>query len=130
MTHIGAIAIAAFFLGVGLAGQPFEPLHALEAGIVLAVLVAVLRQPLTGLRAFIMGFAGLIVTVALQHAFVGPSMHPDTFAWQLYFGVYPGTGVVALALGLLGAATVGRQRAPQAIAGIGTIAGIGILFLL
>ena len=130
MTQIRAIGIAAFFLGTGLAGEPLQPLHALVGAIAVAVLVIALARPGTPLQIFVVAFFGVLLSTALAHAYIGASTRPTTFAQQLYLNVYPGTGVVGIGLGLLGAASLGRKNAPPVIAAIGAIVGIGLFFLL
>ncbi|HVA32653.1 MAG TPA: hypothetical protein VNG31_00805 [Candidatus Baltobacteraceae bacterium] len=130
MTQVRAVGIAAFFLGVGLAGQPLQLAHVLIAAGVVALLSVALERPGTPLQIFVVALFGVLVTTALAHAYVGPSMRPATFAEQLYLGLYPGSGVVGVGLGLLGAASHGRRYAPRAISGIGAIVGVALFFLL
>lgn len=130
LNHTRATGIAAFFLGVGLAGHPFDLLAALVAGGLILVMVLALERPGTPFKAFLVGLVGVLVVAALQHVTIGPSMHPQVFAYQLYFGLYPGSGVVGLGLGLLSAASFGRPHAPYAMAVIGTLVGVALFFLL
>jgi hypothetical protein len=130
MTQIRAVGIAAFFLGIGLAGAPLQPLQAFVAAIVVAVLALALARPGKPIQIFAVAFFGVLISTSLAHAFVGPSTRPTAFAQQLYLNVYPGTGVVGIGLGLLGAASSGRKYAPPVIAGIGAIVGLGLFFLL
>jgi hypothetical protein len=113
MTQLLAVAIAAFFLGVGMAGEPFAPLHALLAITILLLGAAVLDRRSTPLIAFLFGMAGVLLTCYLQHS-----------------EIYPGTGIVGLGLGALAAATLGRRTAPMAVAVLGTLVGTGLFFLL
>ncbi|HXO16613.1 MAG TPA: hypothetical protein VN909_00425 [Candidatus Dormibacteraeota bacterium] len=113
MTQLIAVAIAAFFLGIGMAGEPLAPLHALLAiAILLLIAVALGRRP-SPLIVFLFGFAGVLLTCYLQHA-----------------EVYPGTGVVGLGLGGLAASSLGRRTAPVLVAALGTVVGSGLFFLL
>ncbi len=130
MTHVRAVGIAAFFLGIGLAGEPLQPGHALIAALVIAILTLALQRPGTPLQIFVVSFFGVLLSTALAHAYVGPSIRPTTFAHQLYLNVYPGTGVVGIGLGLLGAASYGRTYAPTVIVIIGVIVGTVLFFLL
>ena len=130
LTHVRATGIAAFCLGVGLAGHPFDPIGALIALLIVAILVLALERPGTVLQTFIVAFGGVLISSILQHATIGPSMRPQTFASQLYFGLYPGSGVVAIGLALLATASHGRRNAPPVIAIIGTLVGLALFFLL
>jgi hypothetical protein len=115
-----AVAIAAFFLGLGMAGQPFEPRQALLAlallllvAVILELLLSVARDPRPSLIVFLFALAGVLLTCDLQHG-----------------EIYPGTGIVGLGLGALAAASFGRRTAPAAVAILGTVVGTGIFFLL
>jgi hypothetical protein len=130
MTQIRAAAIAAFFLGVGLAGEPFQPLHALVAALIVAILCLVLERNGTPLRGFLVAFFGTMITTALQHANVNPLTAPVDYSGQVYYGLYPGSAVVALGLGLLVAASYGRRTAPEVISGLGAVVGTSLFFLL
>jgi hypothetical protein len=130
VTQVRAVGIAAFFLGIGLAGEPFQPGRALLAAILVAILTLALQRPGTPLQVFAVGFFGVLGATALAHAYVGPSMRPQAFAHQLYLNVYPGAGVVGIGLGLLGAASLGRKDAPKVIAALGAIVGVVLFFLL
>ncbi|MBV8374851.1 MAG: hypothetical protein JO302_05015, partial [Candidatus Eremiobacteraeota bacterium] len=99
MRHVRAVGIAAVFLGIGLAGEPLQPFHVLVAAIVVTVLVLALERPGTPLQIFVVAFFGVIVSAALAHAYIGPSMRVATFARQLYFNLYPGCGVIGVGLG-------------------------------
>ncbi|MBV8197330.1 MAG: hypothetical protein JO263_04290 [Candidatus Eremiobacteraeota bacterium] len=113
MTQQRGVAIAAFFLGLGMAGQPFEPLHALLAGAIL-LFVAVALEPRGGpLLLFLFALAGVLLTCYVQHG-----------------EVYPGTGIVGLGLGGLAASSFGRRTAPALIATLGTVIGVSLFFLL
>jgi len=113
MTQLRAVAIAALFLGVGMAGSPLEPLHVLlAAALLLLFAVALERQPTT-LLVFLFGFAGVLLACYVQHS-----------------EVYPGTGVVGVGLGGLAAASYGRPYAPAAVAALGTVIGTTLFFLL
>jgi hypothetical protein len=113
MTQLLAIAIAAFFLGIGMAGEPLEPLRALICGVVLVV-VALAASSIRARQwaTFLFAFFGVLATCYVQHA-----------------AIYPGTGVVALGLGLLATSSFGRRTAPAAIAGFGSVLGLGLFFL-
>jgi hypothetical protein len=128
--QVVAVGIAAFFLGVGLAGQPFQIGHVLVAAAILAILTFALQRPGTPVQIFAVAFFGVLIVTALSHAYIGPSTRPASFAEQLYLNVYPGSGVVGLGLGLLGAASLGRKDAPKVIAAIGAIVGVVLFFLL
>jgi hypothetical protein len=130
LTQVRAVGIAAFFLGVGLAGQPLQIGHVLVAAAVIVLLTLALSRPGTPLQIFAVAFFGVLIATALSHAYVGPSTRPASFAEQLYLNVYPGSGVVGLGLGLLGAASLGRKDAPKVIAAIGVVVGVGLFFLL
>jgi hypothetical protein len=130
VTQVRAVAIAALFLGVGLAGEPLQPVHVLVAALVLLVLALALERPGTPLQIFVVAFFGVLISTGLAHAFVGPSLRISTFAQQLYFNLYPGCGVIGVGLGLLGAASHGRKHAPAVIAAIGAVVGIALFFLL
>lgn len=113
MTQLRAVAVAAFFLGMGMAGQPFELRQALLA-LALLLLFAVAVEPRSSpLLIFLFAFAGVLLTCYLQHG-----------------EIYPGTGIVALGLGGLAASSFGRRTAPAAVAILGTVVGTGIFFLL
>ena len=128
--HIRGTGIAAFFLGIGLAGHPFDLVGALIALVLVAILVVALERPGTTLQTFIVAVVGVLVTSVLQHTSIGPAWHPGPFAAQLYFGLYPGSGVVAIGLALLATASLGRKDAPYVIAVMGTLVGIALFFLL
>lgn len=130
MTHVRAVGIAAFCLGIGLAGEPLQPGHALIAALVVAILTLALQRPGTPLQIFVVSFFGVLLATALAHAFVGPSIPPTAFAHQLYLNVYPGSGVIGVGLGLLGAASYGRENAPTVIVIIGATVGAVLFFLL
>jgi hypothetical protein len=112
MTQLMAVAVAALFLGIGLAGEPLNPMHVLITAAILGVTAIVLGIRATPLVTFLVGFVGVLLACFLQHD-----------------EVYPGTGVVALALGALAASSYGRRLAPAVIAGLGVIVGI-VLFVL
>jgi hypothetical protein len=111
--HVAAVALAAYILGMGLAGAPLLPMHALIALIIVLVAAAIVSLRPSTLGMFLLGFFGVIVTAYLQHA----------------DGYLLGTGVVALGLGALAASSYGRQKAPVLIAVIGTVVGVGLYFL-
>lgn len=113
MTQLRSVAIAAFFLGIGMAGEPFAPLHALLAAAILMLVAVALEQRATPLIVFLFALAGVLLTCNLQHG-----------------EIYPGTGVVGLGLGGLAAASLGRPTAPAAVAVLGTLVGTGLFFLL
>lgn len=130
MTQMRAAAIAAFFLGIGLAGEPFQPIHALVSALIVAILCLALERNGTPLRGFIVAFFGTMITTALQHADVNPLTAPVDYSGQVYYGIYPGSAVVALGLGLLVAASYGRRTAPEVISGLGAVVGTSLFFLL
>jgi len=113
MTQLVAVAIAACFLGVGMAGEPFVPLNALLAVAILMLVAVALYRRQTPLIVFLFGLAGVLLTCKLQHG-----------------EIYPGTGIVGIGLGGLAAASLGRRTAPVFIAGLGTVVGTGLYFLL
>jgi hypothetical protein len=130
VTQMRAAAIAAFFLGIGLAGEPFGPLHALVAALLLVIFTLLLERNATPLKGFILAFFGVMVTCALQHANVNPLTAPVDYSGQIYYGFYPGSAVVALGLGILVAASFGRRTAPEVISGAGAVVGTALFFLL
>jgi hypothetical protein len=130
MTQVRAVAIAAVFLGVGLAGEPLQPARVLVAALAVAVLAFALERPGTPLQIFVVAFFGVLISAALAHAYIGPAMRAATFAQQAYFNLYPGCGVVGIGLGLLGAASHGRKHAPKVIAAIGAALGTALFFLV
>ena len=113
MTQLVAVAIAAFFLGIGMAGEPFVPLHALLALTILMLIALALDRRTSPLIVFLFGLCGVLLTCYLQHG-----------------EIYPGTGIVGIGLGGLAASSLGRRAAPAVIAGIGTIVGAGLFLLL
>jgi hypothetical protein len=113
MTQLHAVAIAAFFLGIGMAGEPFAPLQALLAAAILLLVAVVLEQRASPLIIFLFGLAGVLLTCDLQHG-----------------EIYPGTGIVALGLGALAASSFGRPNAPTAVAVLGTVVGTSLFLLL
>lgn len=113
MTQLVAVAIAAFFLGIGMAGEPFAPQHALLAIAILLLIGVALGRRASTLVVFLFGLAGVLLTCYLQHS-----------------EIYPGTGVVGIGLGALAAASHGRRAAPTVIAVLGTLVGITLFFLL
>lgn len=112
MTQLTAVALAALFLGIGLAGEPLEPWRALIAAALLALCLAAFGRRHTALVLFLVGFLGVIVTCVLQRG-----------------TAYPGTLIVALALGALAASSWGRKMAPAAIATLGAVIGSGLFFI-
>ncbi len=112
-TQLLAVAIAAFFLGIGLAGEPLVPLRAIVAGVVLVVAAIVLGRRASALVIFLVGFLGVLLTCYLQR--------------QDYYLL--GSGVVALGLGGLAASSYGRRTAPFIIVAVGAIVGAGLFFL-
>jgi hypothetical protein len=111
--HVAAVAVAAYLLGLGLAGRPFLSMHALIALVIVLVgaVIASLRPSTLGM--FLLGFFGVIVTAYAQHA----------------DGYLLGTGIVALGLGALATASYGRRQAPVVIALVGALVGAGLYFL-
>jgi hypothetical protein len=112
LTGLAAVATAAFFLGIGLAGEPLSPLRALVAGALLVLVAVLFGGRASPLLTFLTGFLGVIVTCVLQHGVA-----------------YPGTGVIALGLGVLGASSFGRRLAPALIASLGAVIGSGLFFI-
>jgi hypothetical protein len=113
MTQLLAVAIAAFFLGIGMAGEPFAPLHALLAIAILLLIATALDRRHSPIIVFLFGLSGVLLTCYLQHG-----------------EIYPGTGIVGIGLGGLGASSLGRRTAPAAVAVIGTLVGTSLFFLL
>jgi hypothetical protein len=113
MTQLVAVAIAAFFLGLGMAGEPFAPLHALLALTILLLIALALDRRATPLIVFLFGVTGVLLTCYLQHN-----------------EIYPGTGIVGIGLGGLAASSLGRRHAPAFVAIFGTLAGAGLFYLL
>lgn len=113
VTQLRAVAVAAFFLGIGMAGQPFALQRALLALALLLLLAIALEARSSPLVIFLFAFASVLLTCFLQHG-----------------EIYPGTGIVGLGLGGLAASSFGRRTAPAAVAVLGTLVGTGIFFLL
>jgi hypothetical protein len=113
MTQLRAVAIAAFFLGIGMAGEPLAPMRALLAAGILLLLAIALEQRTSPLVIFLVAFVGVLLTCYLQHG-----------------EFYPGTGIVALGLGGLAASSLGRRTAPVAVVVLGTVVGTSLFFLL
>lgn len=134
--QIRATALAALFLGIGLAGEPFDWFGALIAALVMVVFSVALERRAKALQAFVIGFFGVLLVSMIQHATLGQLIgHPlrstaPAVGRALYFGLYPGSAVVAIGLGLLSASSIGRKRAPQVIAIIGAVVGVALFFLL
>lgn len=112
MNQLAAVATAAFFLGIGLAGEPLVPLRAIVAAAALTLAVLLLSRSSSPLITFAIAFLGVIGTCAAQHG-----------------AIYPGTGVLALGLGGLAASSFGRKMAPALIAAIGAALGSGLFFI-
>ncbi len=112
-TQLMAVAIAAFFLGIGLAGEPLVPLRAIVAGVVLVVAAVILGRRASTLVVFLVGFLGVLVTCYIQR--------------QDYYLL--GSGIIALGLGSLAASSYGRRMAPLIIVTIGAVVGAGLFFL-
>lgn len=113
MSQLLAVAIAAFFLGIGMAGEPFAPLHALLAITILLLIATALDRRQTPLIVFLFGLSGVLLACYVEHG-----------------EIYPGTGVVGIGLGGLAASSLGRRYAPVVIALLGTIVGLTLYFLL
>lgn len=113
MTQLVAVAIAAFFLGIGMAGEPFMPLQALLAIAILLLVATALDRRQTPLIVFLFGLSGVLLTCYVQHG-----------------EIYPGTGIVGIGLGGLAAASLGRRTAPALVAVLGTLVGTSLFFLL
>jgi hypothetical protein len=113
MTQMLAVAVAAFFLGLGMAGEPFAPSHALLALAILLLVATALGRAASPLVIFLFGLAGVLSTCYLQHG-----------------EIYPGTGIVGIGLGVLAASSLGRRTAPALVAVLGTVVGTSLFFLL
>jgi len=113
VSQLVAVAIAAFFLGLVMAGEPLAPLHALLAICILLLIAAALDRIATPLLVFLFGLTGVLLTCYVQHG-----------------EIYPGTGIVGLGLGGLAAASLGRRTAPVLVATLGTVVGATLYFLL
>lgn len=113
MTQLLAVAIAAFFLGIGMAGEPLAPLHALLAIAILLLIASALDRRHSPLIVFLFGLTGVLLTCYLQHG-----------------EIYPGTGIVGIGLGGLAASSLGRRTAPAAVVVLGTLVGASLFFLL
>jgi hypothetical protein len=113
MTQLVAVAIAAFFLGVGMAGEPLAPLRALLAITILLLMAIAFERVQTPLVLFLFGLSGVLLTCYIQHD-----------------EIYPGTGIVGIGLGGLAAASLGRRTAPALVAVLGSVVGAGLYFLL
>jgi len=113
VTQLLAVAIAAFFLGIGLAGEPLAPLRAIIAGVVLVATAILLGGRASPLVTFLLGFMGVLLTCYLQH--------------QDYYLF--GSGVIALGLGGLAASSYGRRMAPALIVALGAVVGAGLFFV-
>ncbi|MBV8151941.1 MAG: hypothetical protein JO104_12385 [Candidatus Eremiobacteraeota bacterium] len=113
MTQLVAVAIAAFFLGLGMAGEPLAPLHAVLAIALLLMIAVALDRRVSHLIVFLFGLTGVLLTCYLQHG-----------------EIYPGTGIVGVGLGGLAASSLGRRTAPALIAVLGTVVGASLFFLL
>lgn len=96
-----------------MAGEPLEPLHVLLAAALLLLFAVALDRRPTTLLVFAFGFAGVLLSCFVQHS-----------------EVYPGTGIVGLGLGGLGAASFGRPHAPGVILVLGAVIGTALFFLL
>jgi CHASE2 domain-containing sensor protein len=116
MTQLRGTVIAAFFLGIGLASYPLDPLDALISLVVLAIFAFALERWSTPLVVFCVAFLGVLFTCYMQH----PPLRE----------IYPGTGVVGFGLGALAAASMGRKWAPSVIPLIGAGVGTAAFFLL
>lgn len=112
VTQLVAVVVAAFFLGIGLAGEPLEPLRATVCAAILAAAAVLLGSRASPLVTFLVGFLGVLLTCFLQHG-----------------AAYPGSGVIALGLGALAASSFGRKLAPALIATLGALIGAGLFFL-
>jgi hypothetical protein len=113
VTQLLAVAVAAFFLGIGLAGEPLAPLRAIIAGVALVVTAILLGRQASPLVTFLVGFLGVLLTCYLQH--------------QDYYLL--GSGVIALGLGGLAASSYGRRMAPVLIVALGALIGAGLFFI-
>jgi hypothetical protein len=110
--QVFAAAVAAVFLGIGLAGEPLMPLRALIAAVLVVGAALALSRLASPLLVFLLGFFGVILTHFLQNE--------DPYLL--------GTGVVALALGGLAAASYGRRLAPLLIVVVAAIVAAGLFF--
>jgi hypothetical protein len=111
--HVAAVAVAAYLLGLGLAGRPFFAMHALVALVIVVIGAAIVSIRPSSIGIFLLGFFGVIVTAYAQHT----------------DGYLLGTGIVALGLGALAVASYGRRLAPVVITLAGAIVGAGLFFL-
>ncbi len=114
MTQLRAVAIAAFFLGIGMAGEPLTPLRALLAGGLMLLIVTPLEERSSPLVIFLVATVGVLLTCYLQRSDI---YDPER------------TAVVAIGLGGLAASSFGRRTAPAATAVLGTLIGVGLFFL-
>ncbi len=114
MTQLRAVAIAAFFLGMGMAGEPLMPLRALLAVGLMLLVVTLLHERSSPLVIFLVATVGVLLTCYLQRSDI---YDPER------------TAVVAVGLGGLAASSFGRRTAPVATAVLGTLIGIGLFFL-
>lgn len=112
MRQLIAVAIASVFLGIGLAGEPLLPLRALLAGVLVVGTAALLGRRSSPLLTFFIGFFGVLLTHFLQ----------DEDPYLL------GTGIVALALGVLAASSYGRRAAPALLIVLGAVVGASLFF--
>lgn len=117
VTQLRAVAIAAFFLGIGMAGHPFAPEKALLAAALLLLFAVAFEPRSSPLVTFLFALAGVLLTCNLQHTEIYPVCDQRT-------------GVVGVGLGALAAASFGRHYAPAAVAVLGTLVGTGLFFLL
>ena len=113
MTRAIATFVAAFFLGIGLAGEPLAPLRALLAAAILAAATPLFARQRLNWITFATSFGAVIVACALQHG-----------------AIYPLAAVVALVFALLCASRFGRTIAPGAIATVGAVAGALFFFFV
>jgi hypothetical protein len=72
VTQLRAVAVAAFFLGIGMAGEPFAPLHALLAAALLLLFAVALEPRSSPLIIFLFALAGVLLTCDLQHGEIYP----------------------------------------------------------
>jgi hypothetical protein len=110
--QLRAIAIAAFFLGIGFAGAPFDWRHALIAAVVLAIATLVLEHFVTPLIGFLVGFFGVVLTCYAQHG-----------------EFYPGLFIVSAGFGFLAGGSIGWRTAPQVFSAVGAVVGVALFFL-
>lgn len=112
MRQLIAVAVAAVLLGIGLTGEPLLPLRALLAAVLVVGTALLLSRRASPMLTFFVGFFGVLLTHVVQNE--------DVYLL--------GSGVVALALGALAAASYGRRLAPEFIIAISAAVGATLFF--